>query len=156
MNDYNIFLFDVVERLWGMSYPIPQWVAWGLFGLGWFIAFVMTYHELRIQKANLETQADNKVKRKEIRESLGKFLEQGQSLQGKCFSQGESPEGECQSWADEVETFLENKLDSSYISRFRSSAGVPLTAMVDTTRHPNLWKAIHTRNFQLSKFLEEL
>ena len=77
-------------------------------------------------------------------------------MQGKCFSQRLSPEDECQGWADEVETFLKSKLDSSYVSRFRSSAGVPLTTMINTTKHPDLWKGMHTRNFQLSKFLEEL
>ncbi|MBI4283123.1 MAG: hypothetical protein HY663_01475 [Chloroflexi bacterium] len=53
--------FDVVERLWGVSYPIPQWVAWALFGLGWFVAIVVTYHELRMQKIVLERRLEQEI-----------------------------------------------------------------------------------------------
>jgi len=48
--------FDAVERLFGINYPVPQWLAWALFGMGWFMAFVMTYHEMRLQKISLEKQ----------------------------------------------------------------------------------------------------
>jgi len=41
--------FDIAERVFRMTYFIPQWVAWTLFALGWLVAMLLTYHELRMQ-----------------------------------------------------------------------------------------------------------
>src|SRR4030043_140158 len=46
--------FDLVERLCKVSYEVPQWAIWTLFSLGWAIAITLTYHDLRMQKINLE------------------------------------------------------------------------------------------------------
>jgi hypothetical protein len=92
-------------------------------------AGVLTYHELRQQKIKLEGQLDDKGKKKKRRETLGVFLEQGQTLKRKCANEKDPPPNEeADTWASEVESYLSDELDDSYISRFRSSAGVPLTA----------------------------
>ena len=46
--------FDLLERLWGISYEVPQWAIWTLFAIGWLIASLLTYHELRMQKVALK------------------------------------------------------------------------------------------------------
>ena len=53
--------FDIAERLFKVNYPPPQWLAWFLFGLGWFIAIILTYHELRKQNMALDKQDINRV-----------------------------------------------------------------------------------------------
>ena len=46
--------FDLAERLFKVNYDVPQWLAWVLAGFGIFIAMLLTYHELRMQKVTLE------------------------------------------------------------------------------------------------------
>ena len=42
-----------------MSWAVPQWVAVSLFGLGWFVAIVLTYHEQRMEKVKSERVASS-------------------------------------------------------------------------------------------------
>jgi hypothetical protein len=46
--------FDIVERLFNVSYEVPQWTIWVLFAAGWAVAILLSYHELRMQKIALE------------------------------------------------------------------------------------------------------
>ena len=46
--------FDFIERLLNVNYDVPLWAIWTLFTIGWMIAIVLTYHELRMQKVALE------------------------------------------------------------------------------------------------------
>jgi hypothetical protein len=46
--------FDIVERLFNVSYEVPQWAIWSLFAAGWVVAILLAYHELRMQKVALE------------------------------------------------------------------------------------------------------
>ena len=141
-----------------MIYEPPQWLFWLLLSLGLTIAIILAYHEVRMQKLNLEHRLDDKAKKRETREKLGEFLEQGQTLKRKCANEKDPPpDEEADTWASEVESYLSDELDDSYISRFRSSAGVPLTAnSISSIPHRNLWAGIHTRLYQLEKFIEQL
>jgi hypothetical protein len=44
--------FDLAERYLGITYPIPAFIAWGLFGLGLFLAVAFTYYEIWQKQAN--------------------------------------------------------------------------------------------------------
>ena len=46
--------FGVAEKLLNVNYDVPQWAVWVLFVAGWAIAIILTYHDLRMQKAALE------------------------------------------------------------------------------------------------------
>lgn len=141
-----------------MKYVIPQWIAWLLFGLGWFVAMILTYHELRTEKAKLEKKLDDKAKKKAAREMLAVFLNEGQALKRQCANEKEPPpEDRTNEWAHKIEHWLEKEFDKSYISRFRNTADVPMTAnSISSIPHRNLWAGIHTRLYQLGKFIEQL
>ena len=81
--------FDLLERLWGWVYPVPQWIAWALFGFGWFIAVMVTYHEMRIAKVRLEKKLEDSEKRKMQRAGLSTFLDEGLTLQPQCANERE-------------------------------------------------------------------
>lgn len=51
--------FDLLERLFNVNYQVPQWSIWSLFSLGWFIAMVLTFHELRMNKISSSDDVDN-------------------------------------------------------------------------------------------------
>jgi len=93
-----------------------------------------------------------------IREKLGLLLSKGQEIRGKCANEKiPPPEDEANEWASEVEEFLVRELDRSYVSRFRSDAGVPFAAnSISSVPHRNLWAGVHTRLFQLERFIEQL
>lgn len=148
--------FARVRLGWELRMPDTLTSILVMASLAW--AGILTYHELRQQKIKLERQLDDSGKKKKIRETLGVFLEQGQELQRKCANEKEPPpDDEADKWASEVEEFLMTELDKSFVSRFRSSAGVPLTAnSISSISHRQLWHSIRTRIYQLAKFIEEL
>lgn len=43
--------FDLAKRVFNINYGMPQWSIWTLFVLGWLIACILTYHELRLKIA---------------------------------------------------------------------------------------------------------
>ena len=96
--------------------------------------------------------------RKVKREILAKFLEEGQALKRECTNEGEAPPNDiANEWGQKVEDYLEKEFDKSFVSRFHSSVGVPLTAnSISSIPHRNLWAGIHTRLYQLGKFIEQL
>lgn len=61
--------FDVLERWFKVIYEPPQWLFWVLLSVGLAIAIILAYHEVRMQKVNLERQLDDKAKKKEIRKN---------------------------------------------------------------------------------------
>lgn len=150
--------FDIAERWFEKKFEPPVWIFWFLLILGFTIAVILTYHELHSQKINLEKKLNNKAKTKNERVKLGEFLEQGQLLKHRCGNEREPPPNDdANEWAIEVEHWLETEFDSSYVSRFRNNADVPMTAnSISSITHRNLWAGIHTRCYQLGKFIEQL
>jgi hypothetical protein len=48
--------FDFLEKVFHVNYIIPSWIGYVALGVGWSIAMVLTYHEVRkknIQKTGL-------------------------------------------------------------------------------------------------------
>ena len=46
--------FDIAERWFRVTYQPPDWIFWPLLVLGLLFAAALTYHELRMQKVELE------------------------------------------------------------------------------------------------------
>jgi len=109
-------------------------------------------------RQDLEAQLEQRQQRREIRESLGGFLTQGRQLRSRCANEQEPPpNAEGDEWAATVETFLRERLGESYIARFQSDAGLPLSATsISSIPHRMLWGRINTRMARLQQFLEEL
>jgi hypothetical protein len=150
--------FDISERWLKVTYEAPQWAFWLLLSLGLSIAIILTYHELRVKVVKLEKQLDDRDKKKAERETLAVFLNEGQSLKCQCENEKEpAPEVKTTEWAEKIENWLETEFDTSYVSRFRNTADVPMKAnSIFSIPHRNLWAYIHTRLYQLGKFIEQL
>jgi hypothetical protein len=56
--------FDLAERLLGVTYSPPASIAWGLLGLGLFVAVAFTYHEIW-QKQTIRMLAKAKAELRE-------------------------------------------------------------------------------------------
>jgi hypothetical protein len=127
-------------------------VSAGLLGV---LAIAATiYNQRRIET----DQAEARKKRTRDRDRLGQFLAHGQLLMAQCGNTDEPcPGAEAEAWATETEDFLGGHLGQAYIARFRSGAGLPLTAnaIADLQRR-NLWGAIYVRVARLEQFSAEI
>jgi len=104
-----IFLdpIDVVRRLWGVNLNLPQWLNWVLFILCWFVAIILTYHELRKQKVVLEKRAKLKLQFvREVNQILGTS---GESFGLEIFNQGSNLADGCQGILVAVEFAVEQE-----------------------------------------------
>ena len=137
---------------------IPTWAQVSIGLLGLFVAQFLAFHKLRLQRDKLKSQLDDKSRRRAIKDSLGQFLNEGSLLRGKCANENEPPPNkEADDWAARVEAYLTEYCGSSYVSRFRSDAGLPMVATSISSRdHRNLWGGIHTRLSRLEQFISEL
>jgi hypothetical protein len=120
-----------------------------------------TYHELRErteeQIRQLTERLEERQRRQKIRETLGKFLEEGRRLHHRCSDETvPPPTAEAEGWAARAEAWFAAELDSSYISRFRSDAGLPMTfSPMRSERHIRLWGGVGVRLTRLDQFLQE-
>jgi len=113
--------------------------------------------ELKRKLAELPTSPD----RKALRLALSEFIAIGENLQNKCLIRGDDlPAAEIDKWATEMQTFLSEKLDQSYVQRLRNNAGLSSVApggvRVITMEQGNAWQWIHHRIERLNQFLSEL
>jgi len=92
----TIFLdpIDVVRRLFGVNLNLPQWLNWILFILCWFIAIILTYHELRKQKVGLEKRANPKLQFVRGINQISGIV--GESFGFEIFNQGSDLADGCQ------------------------------------------------------------
>ena len=104
--------------------------------------------------ANLMSQLNVREKRRNIRETLGRFLAEGHELLGRCGDEQQQPPTEdADSWAAKTEEFLAANLGESFIARFRSGAGLPMTATsIASIPHRQLWAGIWVRIARLEEF----
>lgn len=134
-----------------------------------FLSFIQTFHELRITKdkaltdasqklASLQQQLDDREKKKTIRVKLSALLEEGRQLMNRCGDETKPPpNADADDWAQRTEAVLRDNLDESYVARFRSGAGLPLTAnSISSIPHRQLWGALWVRTSRLQEFLSEL
>lgn len=139
-----------------LTIPIQVWVAVALVSL--VIAQFLAFHGLREQRDKLKKQLDDKSRKRAIREALGEFLEEGRLLQRQCGNERETPPNEeADDWAARTEAYLSEHRGQSYVSRFRSGAGLPMTMnSIASVPHRNVWGYIHIRLSRLQQFIAEL
>ncbi len=139
-----------------MKYIIPQWIALLLFGLGWFVAIVLTYHDLRQQKIKLEKQMDDKAKKKEIRKKLAEFLLEGNQLDVIDQSK-EPPNKEVADWLTKVANYLDENLGRDYMVSFLDCHGLPMSfTRLSSLPHVEMKSVLNTSLTRIQQFLTEL
>lgn len=82
----------------------------------------------------------------------------GRNLQGRCSDEKQpAPVNETDAWAAEVEKYLADNWGESYVARFRSHAGLPMSATsIESREHRNVWSFLHTRLARLEQFIQEV
>jgi hypothetical protein len=120
----------------------------GLLGLA---AIGTTIYSQRLAIIDKQTDFDRR------RDKLGAFIAQGTALMERCSDNAQPlPQAEANQWAARVEALLNDKLDGSYVIRFRDSAGVPLGTTVGLdVAHQELFGALRHRVFRLEQFSEQ-
>ena len=117
-----------------------------------YIAFKAAYGESRVRE--LTGEINSQEKKKKIRLSLGKFIDEGRAIEAQCADETRPPPSqETNFWAQRTEAFLRENLDESYISRYRDSSGMPMTAnSISSVPHRNLWAQVYYRVARLHEF----
>ena len=105
----------------------------------------------------LRSELDERATNREIREQLGVFLLEGQALLRRAANESQPPpNAEAEAWAARTEKYLTSALGAAYVARFRSSAGLPMTAnSIESRAHANLWAGIWVRLARLEQFIHE-
>jgi hypothetical protein len=131
------------------------WCA--LFVIRCFWAPFHFYREAQDSVVTLQAITERLKKKPEVRERLGLFIQEGQELMNRCADVGQRPPyEEFVKWAQKIEEFLRHHLGDSYIERFRSGAGLPLTAnSVASIEHRSLLANLHVRLAQIQEFIKE-
>ncbi|MDQ6867544.1 MAG: hypothetical protein M3178_03760 [Pseudomonadota bacterium] len=112
----------------------------------------------RVARIDAEAKVDKRETRKNIRVTLGKFLAGGRSLMAQCMKEDIPPPiSDGDQWNDNTEGYLANTLDTSYVERFHTSAGIMLTLLgPSAATHKQVWQALFTRCYRLQEFIMEL
>ncbi len=89
---------------------------------------------------------------------LGEYADDGQSLMTQCANEKDPPPNDAaEAWAKKVETYLSANLGKSYITRFRSGHGLPMSAnSISSMDHRNLWAGLRVRIIRLHEFIKEI
>jgi cell division protein FtsB len=111
--------------------------------------------------AKLRSELDTRAKRKADKEELGRFMEEGQELLTKAREPSlDPPETETWRWSMEVEVYLRQELDSSYIPRFHSQVELPpqtpLGVSIVSDKQRAVLQDLHTKLSRLHEFIVEL
>ena len=103
-------------------------------------------------------RAQEAASRREISESLGQFIDQGRILMTQCTDEkAPAPGAAAMIWASQAEGFLSVHLGTSYVARFRNSAGLPLlVTTIQDDGHKQIWGFVNQRLARLEQFSEEL
>jgi hypothetical protein len=154
------FLQPTDEQGWKVINMIPHLsLAWWLFGFAMIFAvgiFEASFRLANVLHTEMEESKDN---RKTTRNYLAGFHDEGQSLMARCIDKDSSPQSDSDNWANNVEAFLINNLDASYVTRFRDGANIMQSippGMTFTSPNYNLWSGLRVRVIRLNEFIKEL
>jgi hypothetical protein len=149
----------------GSGHYVRPSVYWIIGTVGLVAASYRAWLEEHDAKLKAESENDlkaqqerTKARRKQQAELLTQYIEQGQTLIQRCRSQNELvSEADATKWATEAEHVIAEVFDSTYISRFRSGVGIPLSA----AHWPNLENRhvdgfVYARVYRLQCFVDEL
>jgi hypothetical protein len=148
--------FDFAERYFEMSYKPPQWLMWVLLIVGFMIAGVLTYHDLRKQCG--KTQKPNQIG---LREQLNLLIEGGQKLRILSTSQGNPPPtAMAKNWRVKVKEFLSRNFNARYDDKWEAHTmhGKPQMGFtgIATTKQINLWNKLTAGIEWLEEFQNEI
>ncbi len=150
-----------IERvIEGQHVDIHGWQATalallGVFGARLLLAPYWMHQEQATKVRRLEAALKSKMSKKEIREQIGKFLEQGKMLLVAMDKEGLFPEREIGQWDDEVKEWLNANLDTSYGAAFRNPKTHPPAPTGMRKQIRDTWVAVRFRTDNLREFLEE-
>jgi hypothetical protein len=124
-----------------------------------FFAQYWVWKAEREARIKAKEAVNNRENRKNIKVTLGRLIPEAESLMARCRDTTIiPPHDEANTWAQQVEAFLLNNLDESYIPRFRSGSNVMpfLPAGMSSLDHSNLYRGLQIRTARLNEFIKEL
>jgi hypothetical protein len=136
------------------NYPIVKLVlviAAGFLGFAAIGATFYTQHQI------VSDRAAAVGKQATIREILGLFVAEGDSLMQVCSdSKQPVPLKETKDWITRVESFLSSQLGQSYVRRFEDPTGAPsLTLNGADADHQNIGNQIYYKVLRLEQFSQQ-
>src|SRR5437016_3325577 len=122
-----------------------------------FLAPYWIYQEQQTTLVGLNKRLTSKITKRQVREELGKFLEEGKKILVKVHYGSELPFAECETWDNTVKIWLEENLDSSFKARFTAPLGSPEAAPrgIGSEEGRMMWSGVRFRMDRLTQFIEE-
>jgi len=159
-----------IRPLWGDTVNAILWyVSASIFSLVVIIGLIRAPYlvhredveeanKVKDEKAELERQLDEKIRKRKMRDALGIFLAEGQKLSASCAKEREPPPiDEANEWSSDVERYLSQELGMSYVAIFYNTAGVPVgVSSILSIPHRSLASSIRARLYQLEQILKQL
>ena len=99
-----------------------------------------------------------KEDKRQLRESLGKFVDRGMTIRDRCGDPGVNKaqlEADAQTWANEVVAYLKAHFDSSYVDQFRLTHTELNPSDIPAEMLP-LWHGMNERVQTLDRFIDQL
>jgi hypothetical protein len=118
-----------------------------------------TEAQLRQQIAALMTQLDDRMRKREIRVTLGQFIREGNQLCARYQATTPEPKEAAEQWVEEIHRYLRKHLDDSYVDRLENRIGIAPTYQMNTNIPPantRLYQEVSFRLTHLKEFLHEL
>jgi hypothetical protein len=109
--------------------------------------------------AELRAQLDERIRRREIKEKLGLFLEQGKQLERLCNRELDPPpKKEVEEWDQEVGQWLLDNLGRGFAHRFYSAGELGTVEFLGfkSETHKHLFTDVRIRVTNLERFISEL
>jgi hypothetical protein len=127
-------------------------VAAGLLGAAAIGATFYSQHQI------VAARDAERARRIAVREGIGKFIEEGQSLQNQCADATVLlPTEAVIDWDRRAKAFLNSNLGASYVTRFGDPIGAaPLVVQSMSDDRRNLFIGIYVRIFRLEQFSQPL
>ena len=96
--------------------------------------------------------------KKRIREALGNYMQRGMDLRDRCATDvpEKELEAEAQGWFGDVQQYLRQNLDSSYLNQFLLTHPDPLTPGGVRQEMLPLWHGLNQRTQNLNRFIDQL
>lgn len=113
-------------------------------------------NKLSIIGRNTEVPAGVK-NRREIKEQIGQFLNEGYILAAKCEDDSKPiPTDESTLWINKVENVLQQRLGKGYAMRFGDGTGLRIVVPIADDKRADLLESIKIRTTRLTEFIAEL
>jgi hypothetical protein len=127
-------------------------VAAGALGAAAISATIISQRQL------VATRTADQLRRTEIREAIGRFINEGLAISNTCMDNTSPPRWqELNAWKTPIEDYLRKQLNGSYVYRLNSAAGVSLSVACrgGDEAHNQLFIVANAINFHLEQFSSE-